>query len=168
MQLVQQLFLQDDGSKDVTITLDDGLISAHKCILQASSEAFAGILRNGREQASGRLTIAGTNLRTMKVLLRLIYTGLVDEDWEGEQGSLLPLDLLLKVAGLAKRYMVSTVMSMTAQALNNRLEKIGCSSWHQDDALAVESFEKIFAFAIKEDIRPILLKGCALRRTLPL
>eukprot|EP00973_Karenia_brevis_P080183 11122178-Karenia_brevis.AAC.1 len=75
----------------------------------------------------------------------------VDEkDWEGEKGSLVPLLILFDVVTVAKRYMVRNVLAMGVQVLKGRLQ----AAVSQD----METFQKVFAFAIKEDI-PALPRG---------
>merc|ERR1712130_109376 len=56
-----------------------------------------------------------------------------------------PLDVLLEVASLAKKYMVGDVLSMVTQALKRRLQSAIRSE-------RIDIFEKILAAAIKSDM----------------
>eukprot|EP00929_Paragymnodinium_shiwhaense_P104930 TRINITY_DN69762_c0_g1_i1.p1 TRINITY_DN69762_c0_g1~~TRINITY_DN69762_c0_g1_i1.p1 ORF type:complete len:386 (-),score=78.37 TRINITY_DN69762_c0_g1_i1:115-1272(-) len=75
--------LLSDENKDVTFKLADGEEHAHKNILMAASEVFAGMFKQGmREKQEGVIELPDVSRIAMKVFLRLLYTGHVDPaDW---------------------------------------------------------------------------------------
>lgn len=84
LNLYERLFESD--SKDVAFKLKDGVEYAHKIILEASSDAlkgmFAAEMREGQEHV---IELAEVDCVTMRVFLRLLYTGYVDpKDWQSK------------------------------------------------------------------------------------
>jgi len=79
--MYERMFLDED--KDVIFELADGQETAHKAILKASSDVFAGMFKhNMLEKTEGIVSLPDINRTTMRVFLRLIYTGHVDHaDW---------------------------------------------------------------------------------------
>ena len=161
--LTEKLFKQEDDQKDVALSGDGGAIRAHSFVLSAASEPFACILKNGTEQRTRTISFPGVNVVTLKVFLRLLYTGCISKgDWdehgegEGEQAGLgrrsrtdrVPLNVLLDVAGFSKRYMANTVLPLLLQVLKVRLY----NSW---ETYNVQVFVQIFSGAIRYDLRPI-------------
>ena len=76
----------------------------------------------------------------------------------GGEGAVVPLELLLSVGKLAKRYMVSTVLSMSTQALKGRLHQARTNQ-------AVSEFEQVWAAAISCANDPIRLLAMTLARS---
>lgn len=153
LDLYQRLFAGEN--KDVTFELIDGQEKAHQVILEAASDVWKAMFGSGMLEKTQRvIKIPDMSCAAMRVFLRLLYTGLVDStDWttdEPEDSPLLPLDILLSVMKVAKRNMVTGVLSLTLHTVKARLELKS----HEKD---VAAFEKIFAFAIDEDVRPLLM-----------
>ena len=161
--LNEKLWMQEDNQKDVALSGDGGMIRAHSFVLSAASEAFAGILKHRTENHD----FPGVNVVTLKVFLRLLYTGCVSkDDWEdrsdGEgdgrsspsksRTDRLPLNILLDVAGFAKKYMATTVLPLLLQVLQVRLD----NSFMNHN---VQVFVTIFSGAITHDLRPLLMAG---------
>eukprot|EP00929_Paragymnodinium_shiwhaense_P041895 TRINITY_DN21754_c0_g3_i2.p1 TRINITY_DN21754_c0_g3~~TRINITY_DN21754_c0_g3_i2.p1 ORF type:complete len:394 (+),score=46.87 TRINITY_DN21754_c0_g3_i2:68-1183(+) len=73
----------DDASKDVTFKLADGEERAHRLILQTASEVFRGMFNQDmREKTDGIVELPNVDRIAMRVFLRLIYTGHIDDaDW---------------------------------------------------------------------------------------
>lgn len=168
--LNEKLFMQEDDQKDVALSGVGGLIRAHSFVLSAASVAFARMLKNGTEIHD----FPGVNVVTLKVFLRLLYTGCVSkDDWEdrgegeGEQDGRsppgrsrtdrLPLNVLLDVAGFSKHYMANTVFPLLLQVLKVRLDN--CLMTHN-----VQAFVTILSGAISHDLRPILMAGLELAK----
>merc|ERR1719321_822615 len=75
MDLNEQLF-QNQQLMDVTFKLQDGEVCAHQSVLAAGSSAFAGMFTSSmKEKHSGVVELPSVKQATMKVLLRLLYTG---------------------------------------------------------------------------------------------
>ena len=170
--LNEKLFMQEDDQKDVALSGDGGAIRAHSFVLSAASEPFACILKNGTEQRTRTISFPGVNVVTLKVFLRLLYTGCISKgDWdehgegEGEQAGLgrrsrtdrVPLNVLLDVAGFSKRYMANTVLPLLLQVLKVRLYN-SCSTRN------VQVFVQVLSGAITHDLRPILMAGLELAK----
>ena len=61
-----------------------------------------------RENTNGVITFPGVTVQMVNVFRTVLYTGHANPaDWNGEDGSSPPLQILLGVATLAKRYMVA-------------------------------------------------------------
>lgn len=150
LPLWERLFDSDD--KDVTFQCKDGPISAHKCVLRAASDAFKSALDHDmQERATGVINVPNITVQAMKVFLRVIYTGHVDaEDWGENEDATIPLELLLSMGDIAKRYMVGEVLSLSTQALKARLRLAKAER-------AVGTFEQIWAAAIAGSLDPIRL-----------
>jgi hypothetical protein len=157
--------MQEEDQKDVALSGDGGLIRAHSFVLSAASESFAGILKPMKEQHD----FPGVSVVTLKVFLRLLYTGCVSkDDWEdrseceGEQDGRspprksrtdrLPLNVLLDVAGFSERYKANTVLPLLMQVLNVRLD----NSFMTHN---VQVFVTILSGAITHDLRPIIMSA---------
>lgn len=80
--MMERMLLDDE--KDVTFELADGTEQAHRAVLKAASEVFAGMFRQGmREKFEGVVALPAVSRSAMRVFLRLIYVGYVDpSDWE--------------------------------------------------------------------------------------
>eukprot|EP00929_Paragymnodinium_shiwhaense_P107988 TRINITY_DN74321_c0_g1_i1.p1 TRINITY_DN74321_c0_g1~~TRINITY_DN74321_c0_g1_i1.p1 ORF type:complete len:378 (+),score=78.53 TRINITY_DN74321_c0_g1_i1:139-1272(+) len=74
---------EEDELKDVTFKLADGEERAHRNILMGASEVFGGMFKfNMRETREGLVELPDVDRISMRVFLRLIYTGHVDpSDW---------------------------------------------------------------------------------------
>eukprot|EP00929_Paragymnodinium_shiwhaense_P031099 TRINITY_DN17507_c0_g1_i3.p1 TRINITY_DN17507_c0_g1~~TRINITY_DN17507_c0_g1_i3.p1 ORF type:complete len:393 (-),score=44.02 TRINITY_DN17507_c0_g1_i3:285-1463(-) len=72
-----------EASKDVTFKLADGEQKAHKCVLEASSEVFAGMFEQDmRERKDGVVELPTVDKVSMRIFLRLLYTSHMDpSDW---------------------------------------------------------------------------------------
>lgn len=72
--------------EDVVFVLADGTEGAHKVVLAAASDAFAAMFEQPMQEfQSGRVELRGVKWVTMRVFLRLLYTGRVDpQDWQDE------------------------------------------------------------------------------------
>jgi len=83
LAMTERMFEDPDGDKDVTFKLSDGEECAHKVILKAASEVFAGMFQQDmREKTRGVVELLDTSRVAMRVFLRLIYTGNVNPaDW---------------------------------------------------------------------------------------
>ncbi|KAL7644978.1 UNVERIFIED_CONTAM: hypothetical protein RMT77_004795 [Armadillidium vulgare] len=94
---IGSLFLNDEYS-DVVLTVGGNKFSAHKVILAARSNYFRALLYGGlRESQQDEIAIVGANLTAFKILLKYIYTGLVNLGSEKE-------DVVLEILGLAHQY----------------------------------------------------------------
>jgi len=160
LDLNEKLFHAE--GKDVKIQCSDGDVSAHKCVLSAVSEVFAATLKHEMlEKSNGVISIDDATQETMKIFLRLIYTGHVSaEDWGGEEGANMSIQNLLSVAKLAKRYMIGNVQSITTQVLKVRLENAVLSE-------DVDTFQTIFSMAIGVDIIALRVKGIEIAEAFP-
>eukprot|EP00929_Paragymnodinium_shiwhaense_P022443 TRINITY_DN14341_c0_g1_i2.p1 TRINITY_DN14341_c0_g1~~TRINITY_DN14341_c0_g1_i2.p1 ORF type:complete len:353 (-),score=17.50 TRINITY_DN14341_c0_g1_i2:35-1018(-) len=83
--LFYERVFDDDDTKDVEIEMSDGKLLAHSTILSVGSQALRGILKNAvQEGGLKRLTWKEHGQAVGRVLLRLLYTGTIDEkDWNG-------------------------------------------------------------------------------------
>eukprot|EP00928_Gymnodinium_smaydae_P036652 TRINITY_DN25596_c0_g1_i1.p1 TRINITY_DN25596_c0_g1~~TRINITY_DN25596_c0_g1_i1.p1 ORF type:complete len:420 (-),score=64.86 TRINITY_DN25596_c0_g1_i1:106-1365(-) len=80
LNLNQRLFDADD--KDVTFVLQDGKELAHKAVLRAASDVWAGMFDSNMREHAGTIEINDVTRRDMRVFLRALYTGQVDpSDW---------------------------------------------------------------------------------------
>lgn len=72
--------------EDVTFELADGTEGAHRVVLAAASDAFAAMFEQPmQEYQSGKVELRSIKWVTMRVFLRLLYTGRVDpQDWQDE------------------------------------------------------------------------------------
>jgi len=73
----------DDEEGDVIFKLADGEARAHRAILRAASDVFACMFKQAmRENIEGVVDLPDVSKVSMRVFLRLIYTGHVDaSDW---------------------------------------------------------------------------------------
>lgn len=135
-----------EALKDVTFIVDDGEEKAHKAVLAAASEVFESMFTSGmQETQTGQVELRSTSRVAMRVFLRLVYTGGVEPaDWNDPQAERMPLSTLGEAAGLAKKYMVASVLQQTLEALKKRVEEAGTKS----DVLAIE---ELIAIAVKLD-----------------
>eukprot|EP00929_Paragymnodinium_shiwhaense_P044047 TRINITY_DN2259_c0_g2_i1.p1 TRINITY_DN2259_c0_g2~~TRINITY_DN2259_c0_g2_i1.p1 ORF type:complete len:398 (-),score=62.45 TRINITY_DN2259_c0_g2_i1:539-1672(-) len=79
LQRLNKLFM-DEESKDVTFKLADGEQRAHRLILQSASDVFKGMFgQDMREKQQGVVNLPEVDTSSMRVFLRLIYTGHIDE-----------------------------------------------------------------------------------------
>eukprot|EP00930_Biecheleria_cincta_P046417 TRINITY_DN32002_c0_g1_i1.p1 TRINITY_DN32002_c0_g1~~TRINITY_DN32002_c0_g1_i1.p1 ORF type:complete len:327 (+),score=51.18 TRINITY_DN32002_c0_g1_i1:53-982(+) len=158
LELTEQLF-QDEEFKDVTFSLKDCEVRAHKNILAASSHVFSAMLTDtGTEARESVIRLPAIHGSSMRTFLRLLYTGHVDPaDWKakstlhadsesGDSGTL-PIQILLEIAKLAKMYMVEGVMQIVVETVKNRLRQL-----QEDDA---ETIQIILAAAISDNLGPI-------------
>lgn len=150
--------LRDDESKDVEIEMSNGSLHAHSVILSASSDAIKGILRHAGAGGSGKmLSWREYPIEVGSVLLRLLYTGTVDEgdfledsaregadsaDPTAEQKKV-PLSILLGSFEIAMIYLITHLLPSLVQALQHRL--------------AVDTFNAICTTAIKVDAMALRL-----------
>lgn len=75
--------------EDVSFALADGEEGAHKVVLAAASDAFAAMFEQPMQECrSGKVELRSVRKATMRVFLRLLYTGRVDpQDWQDEVAS---------------------------------------------------------------------------------
>eukprot|EP00929_Paragymnodinium_shiwhaense_P056116 TRINITY_DN28095_c0_g2_i1.p1 TRINITY_DN28095_c0_g2~~TRINITY_DN28095_c0_g2_i1.p1 ORF type:complete len:381 (-),score=56.98 TRINITY_DN28095_c0_g2_i1:252-1394(-) len=79
LRRLNALFM-DEESKDVTFKLVDGEERAHKAVLRNMSEVFKGMFsQEMREKQEGVVEVPDVDKTSMRVFLRLLYTGHVDE-----------------------------------------------------------------------------------------
>eukprot|EP00929_Paragymnodinium_shiwhaense_P113405 TRINITY_DN81697_c0_g1_i1.p1 TRINITY_DN81697_c0_g1~~TRINITY_DN81697_c0_g1_i1.p1 ORF type:complete len:387 (-),score=60.46 TRINITY_DN81697_c0_g1_i1:204-1364(-) len=83
-----------EASKDVTFKLSDGEEKAHRNVLAAASDVFAGMFEQDmREKKDGVIELPTVDKVSMRIFLRLLYTDRLDpSDWHDaaatkEQGS---------------------------------------------------------------------------------
>merc|ERR1712216_618391 len=146
--------------KDVTFQLKDGSERAHRAVLAAASDVFKSMLANDMREKSGVVELKDVEHVTMRVFLRLLYTGHAsEEDWVGheanapsgaqvEEGAAAPpLDVLLSVLSIAKKYMCEGVLLIVVQTLKRRLQSAD-----------VGVFEQIMAGAIAADVGPLRMR----------
>lgn len=144
--------LRDTETKDVEIEMSNGCIHAHSAVLCASSDAIKGILRHANGGSAPRkLSWREYPVQVGNFLLRLIYTGTVDdEDFSttnltndsGEPGEI-PLHVLLGSFEIAMIYLITHVLPALVQVLQHRL--------------AVDTFNSICTSAIKVDAMALRL-----------
>jgi hypothetical protein len=117
-------------------------------------------------ERGGSVELKDVDFVTMRVFLRMLYTGHVcEEDWADtnpvvkrrvpEESAAPPLDVLLSVLGLAKKYMCYSVASYVMQILKRRMARLSLG-----DEVVV--WETIMAYAIANDVGP--LRMAALQR----
>lgn len=147
--------------KDVTFELKDGEEQAHSLVLSASSSVFAQMLTAPMEERSSRrIKLPDVDRATMRIFLRLLYTGHAnEEDWKGFYEhktseklatNQVPVILLLQVAVLTKKYMVSHLIDLTTQTVIKRLKLT------LQEHSNVELFDEALANAIASDLRPVI------------
>mmetsp|Transcript_52937 Transcript_52937/g.133757 ORF Transcript_52937/g.133757 Transcript_52937/m.133757 type:complete len:308 (+) Transcript_52937:56-979(+) len=166
-ELLVKLF-EDDTFKDVTFKLADGETCAHKSVLVVGSSVFSAMFSNAmKEGRTGVVHLSDVSSASMRIFLRLIYTGCVEpKDWQGcqEDGSgsaeELPLDLLLEVTKLGKKYMVANVINDAVEALKARLKK--CAPKAETDA---DMFQIIFSAGIREDLGAVRIAAVEVAKT---
>merc|ERR1712129_571925 len=112
---------------------------------------------NMRESRTGRIELPDTSRKSMRVFLRMLYTGQVDpRDWQasGEHTAStcleLPMPILLDIARLSKKYMVSDTLEMCIDVLKKRLVTAVMSK-------EVSTFENIFVASLAMDATPLNL-----------
>jgi len=133
LELSERLF-HDDAFKDVTFKLHDGEERAHRSVMAAASSVFAA-MHSGpmREATTGTVELPDVTRSTMRAFLRLLYTGHVDQaDWSSPGASAagpqvppekMPLEMLLDIVRLAKKYIVESVTILAVEALKLRLRE---------------------------------------------
>lgn len=147
--------------KDVTFELKDGEEQAHGLVLSASSSVFAQMLISPMEErTTRRIKLLDVGRATMRIFLRLLYTGHAnEEDWKGiyEKNASenlamnqVPIMLLLEVSGLIKKYMVSHLIDMTTQTTIKRIKVT------LQEPCKIELFDEALARAIASDLRPVI------------
>lgn len=164
LELTERLF-HEERFKDVVFKLADGEIGAHRSVLAAASSVFASMFSTQmKETRSGEVDLLDVKLTSMRVLLRLLYTGHVHpSDWAGAASGpassspapaavpsavganpeAMPLGLLLEVVRLARRYMIDSVTRVAVEALKGRLKEA------KEDPRTIEA---ISAAAIAADL----------------
>lgn len=155
--------LLSDPTKDVTFELADGREYAHRAVLAAASDVWGRMLGSTMQERNGVIRMPDVDCVAMRVFLRLIYTAHIDPaDWgkgdSADNNTKLPVELLLQVAKLAKRYMVDAVLSIATQALKARLTELKARG-------LVLTFEKILSAAIKTDLSAVRMAALDLART---
>jgi len=118
--------LFEDRASDpeaITIILADGKEHAHRTMLAAASEPLGAMMSlSMREGQTRTLELPIVKEVTMRVFLRLLYTGCSDpKDWHASSKSDVPLETLLGVSELARKYMVPHVLDAAIEALKLRL-----------------------------------------------
>lgn len=76
--------LKDRNFADVTFVLSDGEELAHRAVLAASSDVFAAMFMHSmREEQARKVELPDVKCATMRIFLRLLYTGHIDpHDWQ--------------------------------------------------------------------------------------
>eukprot|EP00928_Gymnodinium_smaydae_P054692 TRINITY_DN38424_c0_g1_i1.p1 TRINITY_DN38424_c0_g1~~TRINITY_DN38424_c0_g1_i1.p1 ORF type:complete len:373 (+),score=56.48 TRINITY_DN38424_c0_g1_i1:34-1152(+) len=153
LERYERLFERND--KDITFRLRDGETAAHRIILSAASEVFEQMFSHRMsESKTGIVELPDISRASMRVFLRLIYTGQINpEDWEPSPDSAqaeVPFPILVEVLVLAKKYLIPDVVSEIVQVLKSRLAR---AQTEKD----VQAFEDIFALGIKHDLVPLNL-----------
>lgn len=169
--LTQRLFDADD--KDVTFKLKDGTEKAHRLVLSAASDVFKSMFGHGMREKDGAIELDDVDSVSMRVFLRILYTGHVcEDDWAGEKGTARrktwssaetaapPLQVLLSALRLARKYMCQDVMSLLTQAVKGRLIAL-----REGDSYSVSVFEQIMAGAIQLDIGPLRMAALQKAKT---
>lgn len=140
--------LRDDETKDIEIEMSDGIIYAHSVVVCSSSDAIKGIVRHNG--ASKKLSWREYPMEVGNFLLRLLYTGTVDEGVcvvdsanGGVEQDKVPLSILLGSFEIAMVYLISHLLPVLVQALQHRL--------------AVDTFNSICTAAIKVDAMALRL-----------
>lgn len=162
LEWTDKLF-EDDTFKDVTFKLADGEVRAHKNVLVAGSSVFAAMFSNPMKEAqTSIIDLSAVRSASMRVFLRLLYTGLVEpRDWN-EPSEKVPLELLLEVAKLGKMYMVANVIDDSVEALKARLTESSPQA-----ELDSETFQTIFSASIREDFGAVRSAAVDLSKTNP-
>jgi len=156
-ELLLRLF-EDEKTKDVTFTLSDGHLAAHSLVLKQASEVWSRMFDTDMVEGKSRdVNMSDVKSKSMRVFLRLLYTAHVcSSDW-GEESSAsntgtgsetVPLDVLLDVASLAKKYMVTGTLSIAVEALKARLQATTQPSY-------IDVFTQVAALAIASDVGPL-------------
>jgi len=150
LQLVDRLW-EDHSTKDVTFKVTDGEVQAHKCVLAAASPVLSSMFSGPMlESRTASVELPQVDQVTMRVFLRLLYTGAIDiRDWAGsardrsKEADELPLVLLLGVLRVAKKYLADSVTKLVVEVLKTRLAQASGIP---------ETVETILAASIAEDI----------------
>ncbi|CAK0899758.1 unnamed protein product [Prorocentrum cordatum] len=154
--------LEDQSFHDVTFKLSDGEERAHKSVLAAASSAFGTMFSPPmQEGATGKVSLPETPVATMRVFLRLLYSGGVEsKDWQTAPSSaddeVIPLRTLLEVVTLARKYVVDNVLEVTVEALKRRLQS------SKED---VNVYQDIFAAAIQMDLGAVRVAAIDVARS---
>lgn len=144
--------LGDDETKDVEIEMSNGTIQAHSVVLCASSDAIKGILRHsGGDGRPKKLSWREHPVEVGNFLLRLLYTGTVDEgDFAENEASDtnsseqdVPLYIILGSFEIGMVYLITHLLPTLVQAVQRRLE--------------VDTFNSICTAAIKVDAMALRL-----------
>jgi hypothetical protein len=150
--LLERLFADDD-TKDVTITMSDGNLKAHSCILVAASEAIRGMLRHGVAAEKKKLSWKEHSCEVGSFVLRLIYTGITVEDAsstaeedanikikkeDASDDGVVPLSTLLGGLQLATIFQLLDLIAPLCHAAEQRL--------------SLSTFDSICSAAIKMDL----------------
>ena len=165
--MTHSLFL-NRGCADITIKLADGTEYAHKSVLVAASSVFDAMLSRSMGMQEGQtdtINLPDTKLISMRVFLRLLYTGQTDpNDWNelpvsvsvpprptrpptrvpetSSNNAELALEYLIEVAVLARKYMVDYVTVAAVDALKFRLYKAASNC-------DMAAFEEVWKHAIQ-------------------
>ena len=136
----------DEQFKDVRFRVrGGGEVAAHKSVLGTASPVFAKMFGAPmQEKHSGIVQVEDIAMNTMQVFLRLVYTGHVNaKDWTTDEWQPMPLELLLDVAILSKKYMIESMVNITSEALKSRI---------QESIEDAKTLETILAAAIHADL----------------
>jgi len=117
--------LTDEESKDVTIKMSNGTLRAHSLILGASSDAIKGMLSHGVAKCEKTLSWEDQTVEVGCFVLRLVYTGTIEEhvDWEKDAAGhlILPLKILLGGLQIAKVFQIVDLMKPLCLAIEQRI-----------------------------------------------
>lgn len=137
---------QDQSTKDVSIEMSDGLVSAHSVVLCAASDAIRGLLQHGLASENRTLHWKDQPVEVGHFFLRLLYTGTVAEEGELKVEVPVPLRLLLGSLALAKIFMVPHLLKPLTTVLTQRISS--------------STFDEICVTAINTDLTELRL-ACA-------
>lgn len=152
---IYERLLTSSEDKDVEIKMADGSLWAHSVILSASSDAIAGMLKNGIAATSKQLNWQEHPMIIGRFVLRLMYTGtLAPEEWKNDSHSSsdIPLQFLLGGIAISKMYMMHHVLAPLTKAVQERI--------------SLQTFNDILTFSIKQDVS-VLRFGCMQLATQP-
>ena len=155
LERYERLFHGSD--KDISLELQDGKEWAHKSVLCAASKVFHKMFTHDlREARSSVISLPDVTVKSMRIFLRIIYTGQINpDDWKDDKSLLIPTQCLLDVAKLANKYMVEDVCDIAVQVLTKRLRAAQVSG-------DIESFQDILSASLPCGLNCVALSLAAL------
>eukprot|EP00746_Dinoflagellata_sp_MGD_P127107 gnl/MRDRNA2_/MRDRNA2_61777_c0_seq1.p1 gnl/MRDRNA2_/MRDRNA2_61777_c0~~gnl/MRDRNA2_/MRDRNA2_61777_c0_seq1.p1 ORF type:complete len:258 (+),score=45.76 gnl/MRDRNA2_/MRDRNA2_61777_c0_seq1:123-896(+) len=139
--MYERLFVSEE-SKDVTIKMSNGTLLAHSVILGAASDALKGMLSNGIAKTEKTLSWEEHPVEVGSFVLRLVYTGSIEEcsDWEKDTDghAVIPLKILLGGLRISAFFQIIHLIKPLCEAAERRI--------------STSTFNEIYSAAIAIDL----------------